>query len=105
MPSMPSLPGQQASSRIEVTPDRIRFLVNGKQGWQLLELGPDGLIILADGFSMITADKAESFPPILPGRPPKEAAKAKLELSMETRQGLEPGIGEDSLGSKAFGAV
>jgi len=103
--AMPALPGQQASSRIEVTPDRIRFLVKGAKDWQLLELGPDGLIILADGFSMITAEKAESFPPILPGRPPKEATKAKLELGMEMRQGLEPGIGEDSPGSKVFGAV
>jgi len=103
--AMPSLPGQQASSRIEVTPDRIRFLVKGAKDWQLLELGPDGLIILADGFSMITAEKAESFPPILPGRPPKEASKAKLELGMEMRQGLEPGIGEDSPGSKVFGAA
>ncbi|MGO4124304.1 type VI secretion system Vgr family protein [Inquilinus sp. YAF38] len=101
---MPSLPGEE-SSRIEVTPDRIRFLVNSQKGWQLMELGPDGLIILANGFSMITTDKAESFPPILPGRPPKEAAKAKLELSMETRQGLEPGIGEDSPSSKVLGAV
>ncbi|WP_225769723.1 type VI secretion system Vgr family protein [Inquilinus sp. Marseille-Q2685] len=69
-PAAASTPG---SSRIEVTPDKIRFVVNGVTGPQIIEISATGIAMIGTTIGMMArparAGAIVSMPPAIPAPP------------------------------------
>lgn len=82
-PAAATTPG---SSRIEVTPDKIRFVVNGLTGPQVVEINGEGIAIFGTTIGLMArparAGAITSLPPVIPGPPTPAMIKALAELGL-----------------------
>ncbi|SNB74695.1 type VI secretion system secreted protein VgrG [Arboricoccus pini] len=85
LPPRPGGPG----SRIEVTPEKISFVVNGPTGPQAIEITPTGIVLVGMTIGMMARGAITALPPPLPTQSPL-ATKTMAELAA-AEAGLDPG--------------